>query len=307
MALTVTIIVLLILAGVSISTLTGNNGIINKAKEAKDQTEIAALIEEIRLAILDKQMENLGELKEEDLREILNKYFSDVPETLPAETEELQELELTAIEGEYKIKVGEIWNGKLEDTYKDPFSYTQADIDETLKYFTWDMITVTAENYEEYGYTQDMIGKTVAIITGTKENYYVYGAGYDQYFPVKKVVIPKTIDGSDYVDISSNAYLSINYTDIETAIFLNDYGKFKLEGCQSLKYVKFSHKDAIYDRVFDYCNSLEVLKIGANVTSIRENVFEGRTSLQVIVEAGSPLTTEDLVNAGLDESQVTFE
>lgn len=40
--LVITIIVLLILAGVSIAMLTGNNGILNQAKLAKENTEVAA-------------------------------------------------------------------------------------------------------------------------------------------------------------------------------------------------------------------------------------------------------------------------
>ncbi len=40
-ALVVTIIVLLVLAGISISMLTGQNGILNRAQEAKEQTEMA--------------------------------------------------------------------------------------------------------------------------------------------------------------------------------------------------------------------------------------------------------------------------
>ena len=40
-ALVITIIVLLILAGVSIATLTGDNGILSKATKAKDETIIA--------------------------------------------------------------------------------------------------------------------------------------------------------------------------------------------------------------------------------------------------------------------------
>ena len=45
-ALVITIIVLLILAGVSISMLTGENGILNRAKEAKEKTELATKEEE---------------------------------------------------------------------------------------------------------------------------------------------------------------------------------------------------------------------------------------------------------------------
>ena len=42
MALIVTIIVLIILAGISIGALTGDNGIINQAGKAKDYTEISS-------------------------------------------------------------------------------------------------------------------------------------------------------------------------------------------------------------------------------------------------------------------------
>lgn len=48
-ALVVTIIVLLILAGVSISMLTGQNGILNKAADAKEKTETAQQDEEEKM------------------------------------------------------------------------------------------------------------------------------------------------------------------------------------------------------------------------------------------------------------------
>lgn len=50
-ALVITIIVLLILAGISIATLTGKNGILTKANEAKKQQEIETAEEKIKLAI----------------------------------------------------------------------------------------------------------------------------------------------------------------------------------------------------------------------------------------------------------------
>ena len=59
-ALVVTIVVLLILAGVSISMLTGENGIINKAQEAKVNTEIAEEKEAIGLAYNGVMAENRG-------------------------------------------------------------------------------------------------------------------------------------------------------------------------------------------------------------------------------------------------------
>ena len=50
-ALVITIIVLLILAGVSIAMLTGDNGIFNKATTAKDETGKASVTEAVSLAI----------------------------------------------------------------------------------------------------------------------------------------------------------------------------------------------------------------------------------------------------------------
>lgn len=44
-------LVLLILAGVSIATLTGNNGILTRANEAKEKSEKAKIIEQIQLDI----------------------------------------------------------------------------------------------------------------------------------------------------------------------------------------------------------------------------------------------------------------
>ena len=50
-ALVITIIVLLILAGVSIATLTGQNGILTRANDAKEQTEKASVKEQAQLDI----------------------------------------------------------------------------------------------------------------------------------------------------------------------------------------------------------------------------------------------------------------
>ena len=60
-ALIVTIIVLLILAAVSIATLTGENGILTRANESKTQTEIGEEEEAIKLAYNGVMADNLGD------------------------------------------------------------------------------------------------------------------------------------------------------------------------------------------------------------------------------------------------------
>lgn len=90
-ALIVTIIVLLILASVSISMLTGDNGILVQAKKAEEETERANVIEQAQVDILSKQTEKGGEdLTTGELKEILNKYFEEVPEEIPEDLSTLQ-------------------------------------------------------------------------------------------------------------------------------------------------------------------------------------------------------------------------
>ena len=59
-ALVITIIVLLILAGVSIAMLTGNNGILTQATNATSKTQVGAAEEAIKLAVANIIAENEG-------------------------------------------------------------------------------------------------------------------------------------------------------------------------------------------------------------------------------------------------------
>ena len=74
-SLVITIIILLILAGVTLSLTLGDNGIITQAQKAKEAQEIAAIKEEFQLAILDKELEKGGTgLTQEELEEIAGNY-----------------------------------------------------------------------------------------------------------------------------------------------------------------------------------------------------------------------------------------
>ena len=63
-ALVVTIIVLIILAGITISMTVGDNGIFTKAKEARRQYEIATIREKIETTILDIQSDKIAKAEE---------------------------------------------------------------------------------------------------------------------------------------------------------------------------------------------------------------------------------------------------
>ena len=72
-ALVITIIILLILAGISIFSLT-DNGLFGKTQEADKKTEIAGIKEEIKLDIYEKQLQNLGTISNDELVSILKEY-----------------------------------------------------------------------------------------------------------------------------------------------------------------------------------------------------------------------------------------
>ena len=73
-ALVITIIVLLILAGVSIATLMGPNGIITNAKKADKDTTTGAIIEKINTGLAPLQIQVLTgeELDDNDLKALRN-------------------------------------------------------------------------------------------------------------------------------------------------------------------------------------------------------------------------------------------
>ena len=58
-ALVITIIILLILAGISIATLTGENGLFNRAKQAKNNTLDAQRTENLALNSYEEAINNV--------------------------------------------------------------------------------------------------------------------------------------------------------------------------------------------------------------------------------------------------------
>lgn len=103
-ALVITIIVLLILAGVTIAALTGDNGILAQANKAKEENEKAEIIEQIKSDIVDKQIENSGNISDDEVYEILQEYG-----TLKNDGQIL-----IANKGNYEIYVSDIYKTQKE-------------------------------------------------------------------------------------------------------------------------------------------------------------------------------------------------
>ena len=109
--LVVTIILLIIMAGISINLILGDNGIINKAQEAKQAQEKAEIIESIRLDIAAKEAEklqNTNGINVEELEEIFEKYG-----TVNKEGEKIKSL--TPENKYYEIPYEQIYRGEIKN------------------------------------------------------------------------------------------------------------------------------------------------------------------------------------------------
>ena len=146
-ALVVTIIVLLILAGVSIAMLTGENGILTQAQNAKKETEEAEEKEKIQLAVLDAIGKN-NDLTEESLqKEIDDEFGSGETKVYENENENfsvifqnkdtnyrIEDGKVTKIDIAFKIRNKEELKEFMEEvnggnSFKDQYVYLLEDID----------------------------------------------------------------------------------------------------------------------------------------------------------------------------------
>ncbi len=115
-ALVVTIIVLLILAGVSIAMLTGEGGILQNARKAREMTDIADIKEQVQMDILEEQMkDNSGDISKEKLIEILKRYFNadNIPDADDEKWEDLasiDSLHTLPQYGDYDIDITDVYN-----------------------------------------------------------------------------------------------------------------------------------------------------------------------------------------------------
>ena len=152
-ALVITIIILLILAAVTIAALSGDNGILSNAARAKQETERAEILEQIRLDLYGEMADNGGaDLTEDDIVRIADKY-GDIEGT------NFDDMVLKTDKGNYEIELSDIWTaGSSTQDPIDPPSTTLQPGE-----------TATAEKneYESDGKTAKIpVGFTVSNKTG---------------------------------------------------------------------------------------------------------------------------------------------
>lgn len=103
--LAVTIIVLIILAGVSINTLIGDNGIITKARQAKENIELAQVEEQTALNQLYEKMQQEGVYIEDEECSKKDEMIESLQQQIEEQGKEMEELKRDLMI--YKLKEGD--------------------------------------------------------------------------------------------------------------------------------------------------------------------------------------------------------
>ena len=184
--------------------LTGNNGILQRAVEAKKKTEEEQIIEEAQMDILSTQSSKLADaLSEVELEGILSPKYG----TLSTEEERTIDKKLTTTDGKYVIPVSKIYNGELkvslptiadadEKNYYGNFIDYDVDLDGTTNDYDWKIFYYDKNNKNLYIIAEDyvpMANSLMPTITGRTQN---SSKPYSLYWPYNSGNIQNGKDGS---------------------------------------------------------------------------------------------------------------
>ena len=270
-ALVVTIVVLLILAGVSISLVLNNNGVISKAKDAKNSTEKGQAQDEVNLAINYLQIEDAtSTLTREDKRKIL-------------------EDELRKISADSSVSISGL-GYKITHKKYDFF------VDEDLK------ISSSGKTFDAVEWDKKAAPEDVFIWKSDDPNNADYGViiGYkknvDNYtilrFPSRCTEIDNIYNSDMYKDTGDDEPTVRSYTKnilkVEMPNTVKKLGKEAFSGnlggfyFSSLERVELSKSlSKIEDYAFYCCKKLKYIEMSNNITEIGYRAFSECENLNI--------------------------
>ena len=315
-ALAVTIIVMLILAGVTISTLTGNSGITTNASKAKTKSYLADIKEEYELYLSEKRMDD-----EYDLDTL---YAND--KTIRYEGNEVGTgiAEICSSIKKGDEKKFEIIKGKIYYVSQDknvipiavelgfsinPYEITDGGV---LKSSSMNLYLVDNDGHLDLS---EYEGKIKTIEAGAFSKVEIE-SGIN---PLQSIVLPKGITtiGDDAFSYNTsltsikipNTVTSIgkrafqgwtNLTSIEIPDTVTYIGDYCFSGCNRLQKIKLSKKiQTINQRLLQGCSSLTEIEIPEGVKSIGYAAFISCNKLTTITLPASLTSFNGTAIAGL--------
>ena len=293
-ALVVTIVVLLILAGVSISMLSGDDGIITKSKEARISTELSGYKEELELYKSEKYMEN-NEFEETTLtagKEDLNY------NTKESEEEGNIKTIIPDISDEYFEKLEVIKGELLINTQnKSEIKIAQGLGIEANPYDIKDGVLLSSN-----GNLLLMDEKTGSLTIPDRVTAIGEGA-FTNLEGLRTIIIPSTVKR-----IEQNAFR--NNTTLENVIIqekdgqgVEYIGTYAFYGCSNLQTINLPDTiTTIGGSCFRYCTKINNVKLPSNLKTLNGQTFSGCTNLQNIE---LPQNLESLNSESLAGTSIT--
>ena len=320
-ALVVTIVVLLILAAVSISMLTGENGIIKQAQEAKDDTEQARVQELVDLAVNSLIGENLGstngitpQMVAEEVNEMENRNDvyaegSEFPTKIifPEEKREVD------VDLEQKIDLSEMYEVPVNEEDIAPLDLFDYEIIDEAEVGALTLSELPTKKARIIGIKEEYCNKygTEGTVEDTNYEIIYKGTTISDTLAIPYEVDGKYIEGGTEGEMYKITEVSLmapgklwdggkvggySIPKIETVIYPNTVEKVFHVGWDdisnhndiastnnTLKTVVLSkNMKIISDGAFNICATLSNITIPESVTSIGESAFYGCSSLTSI-------------------------
>lgn len=253
-ALVITIIVLLILAGVSISMLAGDNGILIQAKEAKEETRGGTVQEARDLWFAENKMnKELNKTKEKTLEDLINELVND-----KHLTEDEKDIILgnasKGIEAQYQITIGShVINFKDDENREPDYAKLEAGLYETgtsklIK--SWEQLIIDGD---------------IVVNPTCTGGLYVYKGTSD----LKGTLVIK----EGITEITNFRESKLEYVKFPSTLYRIHASAF--ENCTSLKIVEFPIKEIYIDYwAFKGCNDLLKLKGIGSVVGLKMSTID---------------------------------
>ncbi len=264
-----TVVVLIILAGVSINLIIGNNGIIEKGRVAKESQELAKYKENMSMVIQEKYMEN-ADFSASTITAYKNKVYYN---TKNSDSEETIEEILGNVSSNYieKLEIikGELYINTTNDVEKAAAS--KAEIKVNGLEISNGELKASDKNLD----LKDSDGTLLIPPSVTK-----IGAGaFSSVENLKKIVVPGTVE-----EIGANAFSNNNM--IEEVIIedgVKKVGDSAFEGCTSLKQIEFPDSiESLGNNVMQSCTKLSQIRLPNKITELGTYFFANCTSLEKV-------------------------
>ena len=290
-ALVVTIVVLLILAGVSISMLLGENGIITQAQNSKEESEIGKEKEMVSLAV--SSLKGQGYVNGKNML---------TSENLQKEMDNLAGKDKTLVTGTTILTV------LFKETNREYTVNAEGEFADGVDYSN--IYTYTEDGYitglkSEYitNRPPELISKRYASTKKIRVSDIQYRWLVEELNGILK--IPNRIKDIDIIGIASNAFFGIGNLKL---VIIDDGIKIienrSFYACIRLTKIKLPNTiSKIEEKAFASCNDLDSIIIPESIQEIGENTFNNSYMETIIIAKEEQLENEPW---GADDTSVNY-